>query len=171
MAKLTIYVPDAEPTAYDLEGAEQVTVGRAPEVGIVIDHPSISGTHASLTLEGGQWMLEDHGSTNGTFVEGEAISKVALATGSQLVFGQVQADFEEPQAGAEPAAPADESEGYGYGGPVAEIADQSVRPSGFSDMSPIEKVEKKDTMAQIALIVGVLAIAAAIGLVVMSVLM
>jgi pSer/pThr/pTyr-binding forkhead associated (FHA) protein len=45
-----------------------VLVGRAPHCQLAIDHGSISKEHARLSREdGGRLMLEDLGSTNGTF--------------------------------------------------------------------------------------------------------
>ena len=44
----------------------------------------------------------------------------------------------------------------------AEIAEVSNRPDGFNNLSPIEKIEKKDVLGQISVLIGVVAILAAI---------
>ena len=46
-----------------------------------------SRRHAQLVADGGGVALEDLGSTNGTFVNGQRITKVALAPGDQIVIG------------------------------------------------------------------------------------
>ncbi len=158
---------------------EKITIGRSPDCDIVIEHASISGTHAVFDLVDGRYTLSDLGSTNGTFVEGAAIGTDApLATGMKIVFGTVEADYEseiEEQAVPEEEAGEEvvEDSGSGYGGqtPVATLAESSARPAGFNDLSPIEKVEKKDQISQIALIAGVVGILAAVGLVVATAIM
>lgn len=175
MAKITIYVPDQDPLKFDLEGQAQVTVGRSPDMDIILEHPSISSSHAVFKQVGENYHLQDLGSTNGTFVEGEAITEVQLVNGSKITLGTVEADFEHAEAA--PAAEEPVAEDFGGGeteGYVASevsVAETSVRPAGFVDLSPIEKVEKKDTIAMVAMIIGTVAIVAAIGLVVLSAMM
>ena len=76
----------------EFEGAE-VRIGRAPGLELILlgeGSEVVSGTHARLTFRGEQWMLEDLGSTNGTFlgetrlVAGQA---VAVVSGSTIGFG------------------------------------------------------------------------------------
>ena len=43
-------------------------VGRDPQSDLVVDEPRVSWLHAILRLEHDRWLLEDVGSTNGTFV-------------------------------------------------------------------------------------------------------
>ncbi len=48
--------------------AAPVLIGRAPECTLVLDDDFASGRHARLSLDRGAWVLEDLGSTNGTFL-------------------------------------------------------------------------------------------------------
>ena len=50
-----------------------LVIGRAPDNDHVVDHPMVSKQHARLTPEGDGYLLEDLGSANGTFVNGERI--------------------------------------------------------------------------------------------------
>jgi hypothetical protein len=170
MATITIYVPDQEPIELALDGYEQVSIGRGPDNDIVLDHVSMSGSHAMIHNIGGTFQVQDLGSTNGTFVNGAAITEAALANGYRVQFGGVEAIFhDETQASADFGA---SSGGSGYSsGHSAEIAEVSNRPAGFKNLSPIEKVVKKNALAQVATLVGVLAILAAIALVVLSAMM
>ncbi len=51
-----------------LQAGPRYRLGRDPESDIVIADPRVSWDHAVLRLEDGSWLLEDSGSTNGTFV-------------------------------------------------------------------------------------------------------
>ena len=168
MATITIYVPDQEPLQLDLDGYEQVSIGRGPDNDIVLDHVSMSGTHATIFNLGGAFQIQDLGSTNGTYLNGEAISEGVLSHGSRVNFGSVEAVYQDEAAVGESDSFVS-SGGSGYtSGHVAEIAEASNRPADFGDLSPIEKVVKKNTLGQIALAFGVVAILAAIGVVVLA---
>ena len=54
---------------FDLTGTD-ITIGREKNAGIVIAIPEVSRRHARFRLDAGVYMLEDLGSTNGTFVNG-----------------------------------------------------------------------------------------------------
>lgn len=46
-----------------------VTVGRAPDSTIVLDDDYVSNRHARFFPRDGQWLVEDLGSTNGTYLD------------------------------------------------------------------------------------------------------
>ena len=48
-------------------GQAPVLIGRAPECTLVLDDDYASARHARLAPQGGEWIVEDLGSTNGTF--------------------------------------------------------------------------------------------------------
>lgn len=66
------------------------SVGRAAENQIQIDHPSVSSAHCSITVNGNALSVRDHGSTNGTFVDGVPIAEGLLQDGQTLQVGQVE---------------------------------------------------------------------------------
>lgn len=49
-------------------GQAPILIGRAPECTLVLEDDYASGRHARLSLQQGTWMVEDLGSTNGTFM-------------------------------------------------------------------------------------------------------
>ncbi len=169
MPTITLYVPDQEPYALDISGLEQVTVGRAEENSIVIDHGSLSGSHAVITNNNrGNYQVNDLGSTNGTFLNGEPVTEAIVETGSQISFGEVLAvlDLEDGAGTAAEEPAADPGDGSGYtSGVSADIAESSTKPADFKNLSPIEKVVKKDTLGMVAMLVGVVAIVAAIAVI------
>lgn len=175
MATITIYLPEQEPLEIALDGYEQITLGRGPDNDVVLDHPSISSSHAVIQNLGGIFQVTDLGSTNGTFVNDEQVSEMVLGHGSQILFGHVAAQFLDGEAALDAATEmtASGSEGgQAYGsGHHADIAESSSRPAGYVNVSPIEKVVKKDTMATVAMILGLVAIVAALALVTVSAMM
>ena len=49
-------------------GQAPILIGRAPECTLVLEDDYASSRHARLSLQQGTWMVEDLGSTNGTFL-------------------------------------------------------------------------------------------------------
>ena len=65
-----------------------VMIGRAPTNDIVIGHPEVSRQHARLVRRGTSVVLEDLGSTNGTFVNGVRLTAPhALVNGDVISLG------------------------------------------------------------------------------------
>ncbi|MFC5381220.1 FHA domain-containing protein FhaB/FipA [Aquipuribacter nitratireducens] len=54
-------------------GTSAITIGRAADCTLVIDDEYASGRHARISRQEGQWVLEDLGSTNGTYVRKEQV--------------------------------------------------------------------------------------------------
>jgi pilus assembly protein CpaF len=74
--------------AYPLDGAE-LTVGRDASNPVSINDGEVSRKHAKLTWKGAGYVLEDLGSTNGTFVNGTRLSSpLALKPGDAVSFGE-----------------------------------------------------------------------------------
>jgi pSer/pThr/pTyr-binding forkhead associated (FHA) protein len=74
--------------AFSLEG-DQLTIGRDATNDIVINDAEISRRHARLTFQGGKYVLEDLGSTNGTFVNGQRLAGPrVLKAGEVVSFGE-----------------------------------------------------------------------------------
>lgn len=67
-----------------------VTVGRADNNDIVIEHASVSKFHAFFKHDGGIWTVRDAPSLNGTTVDGEAADRATpIHTGQVVAFGDV----------------------------------------------------------------------------------
>lgn len=74
--------------SFNLEG-DQLTIGRDSTNDIVINDAEISRRHARLTFQGGKYVLEDLGSTNGTFVNGQRLAGPrVLKAGEVVSFGE-----------------------------------------------------------------------------------
>lgn len=70
-------------------GRSAIVVGRAQSCSLVLDDDYASSRHARLFPTGDAWFVEDLGSTNGTFVNGQRISEpTQLALGQVIQIGQ-----------------------------------------------------------------------------------
>ncbi|HLJ17762.1 MAG TPA: FHA domain-containing protein [Bryobacteraceae bacterium] len=66
-----------------------VRIGRAPDNALVIDNPAVSHHHARAFIgPDGKLMLEDFGSLNGTFVNGQRIKTVCLNLSDTIAIGK-----------------------------------------------------------------------------------
>jgi FHA domain len=74
-------------------GTQPLTIGRLRDNRIVIDHPAVSGRHARVYREGVYCVLEDLGSTNGTFVNDKPIARHTLIEGDVILVGKHTLSF------------------------------------------------------------------------------
>src|ERR1700716_3425087 len=61
-----------------LDAGRSYSIGRNPESDIVVDEARGSGHHAVLRLDGPTWLLEDVGSTNGTFLGVKRVQRLEI---------------------------------------------------------------------------------------------
>lgn len=70
-------------------------IGRSDDSDVFLVDPSVSRNHATMKIDAGRVTLTDHGSTNGSFVNGERISGTQIvAAGDVLTFGNTQMRLE-----------------------------------------------------------------------------
>ena len=72
---------------------ERTTIGRKPHNDIQIDNLAISGEHAVVITILNDSFLEDLGSTNGTFVNGQSVKKHFLKNGDTIELGKYRLKF------------------------------------------------------------------------------
>lgn len=65
-------------------------IGRSEESEIVLLDPSVSRAHAVVEVAGGDALVRDLGSTNGTFLNGRRIESERLREGDELRFGNTR---------------------------------------------------------------------------------
>jgi ABC transport system ATP-binding/permease protein len=74
------------------QGPSRIIIGRDPGVDFLIDSPGVSRRHAAISIQGNQCTLEDLGSSNGTFLNGERLSQPRrLRNGDVIRLGQTVA--------------------------------------------------------------------------------
>lgn len=73
---------------FPIEG-DQLVIGRDATNGVAINDAEISRKHSRLSFQGGKYVLEDLGSTNGTFVNGQRLAgPVVLKPGDVVSLGE-----------------------------------------------------------------------------------
>ncbi|MCF1600049.1 ABC transporter ATP-binding protein/permease [Streptomyces muensis] len=72
---------------WTLDASRSYTLGRDPQGDIVLDDARVSWRHATISWSGRSWVIEDHGSTNGTFVQGQRIHHLEIGPGSAVHLG------------------------------------------------------------------------------------
>ena len=139
MAALFQFVMRSGPTPgviFPLEG-DQLIIGRDSVNAVAINDAEVSRKHSRLTFQGGKYVIEDLGSTNGTFVNGQRlVSSTVLKAGDVVSLGEqivlmyegLSADAGATMIGRKAARPAP--------APAAPVAQQyappPVAPSGAS---------------------------------------
>ena len=68
----------------------EATIGRAHDNDIVMGLKTVSGYHCKISIEGGQFVLSDLGSTNGTIVDGEKVKRAVVKDGTVIELSKVR---------------------------------------------------------------------------------
>jgi pSer/pThr/pTyr-binding forkhead associated (FHA) protein len=114
MAKLVILTQGMTGRAHELN-VDRTTIGRVEDNTFQITDPSVSSHHCEVHLRGGEVLIRDLNSTNGTYINGAQITESVLKPGQTLRLGQIELKLEAegsappaaaPAAPATPAAPA-----------------------------------------------------------------
>ncbi len=66
---------------------KQILIGRSSDLDMVLVEDMVSRKHARIQTQGEQIWIEDLGSTNGTFVNGEKIKRARLKEGDRVLIG------------------------------------------------------------------------------------
>ena len=107
MGKLVLRLPDGARREFALE-RERLTIGRRADNDICLPFPAVSGEHAAVVTILDDSFLEDLGSTNGTLVNGKAITKHFLRDYDEIDIGRqtlvyVTGDYATPTQSPLPA--------------------------------------------------------------------
>jgi FHA domain len=70
-----------------------IKVGKVPSAQLRIDDESVSRMHAIVEVTGGEVSIVDLGSTRGTFVNGQKVTKAKLRTGDSIQLGDVRVEL------------------------------------------------------------------------------
>lgn len=103
MAKLVILTQGMTGRAHELN-VDRTTIGRVEDNTFQIADPSVSSHHCEVLLRGGEVLIRDLNSTNGSYINDSQITESVLKPGQKLRLGQIELKLE--AGGAAPAAPA-----------------------------------------------------------------
>lgn len=68
----------------------RVVIGRAMEADLVFQDDTVSREHAAISFRGGCFVVEDLGSSNGTWVNGENVAVHSLRHGDRIKLGHLE---------------------------------------------------------------------------------
>lgn len=88
MIDVIVYEPDGRERIISCD-KESVMIGRAQGNDICLDVLGISRYHARLNVEGGQVIVQDLNSTNGTLVNSRPVKEAVLEVGDRITIGSV----------------------------------------------------------------------------------
>jgi pSer/pThr/pTyr-binding forkhead associated (FHA) protein len=98
--QLTMRAGPKPGTVFTLEG-EQLSIGRDSSNEIAVNDAEVSRRHTRLTFQGGKYVVEDMGTTNGTYVNGQRLTGprvlksgevISLGEKIELVYESVETD-------------------------------------------------------------------------------
>lgn len=72
---------------FPLQG-EEIHIGRHSQCEVVLNDLEVSRRHLKITRVGSTWVIDDLGSTNGTWVNGQRVAKQVLSPGDRVEIGQ-----------------------------------------------------------------------------------
>src|SRR6185369_8350093 len=94
--KLLFTSPDFDGQSCELVPG-RTTVGRGPQNTLVIQDNSVSMDHCEILIHGSEIIFREHGSSNGTWIDGTRVGGQLSAHNGQTVrFGAVEARLEVP---------------------------------------------------------------------------
>ncbi|MFE2428681.1 FHA domain-containing protein [Streptomyces sp. NPDC059373] len=88
------FAPSAPELVLETDDGQQVIVpgrtyhvGRDPDSEVAYEDPRVSWHHALLRADDNGWILEDSGSTNGTYADGKSVRQWGVGPGCTIRFG------------------------------------------------------------------------------------
>lgn len=93
MAKLQILSGKRQGSVIDLPSSVDLDVGNRKSAKLTIRDPWISYNHAKISGQDGRFFIEDLGSSNGTWINGQKIKRHELAANVLIYFGKTKVKF------------------------------------------------------------------------------
>jgi hypothetical protein len=130
MPKLVLLTPEFSGQGCELPQGS-TSVGRGPQNQIILVDPSVSANHCDLLVSGSEVIVREHGSSNGTFVDGRRVEQQAgVNPGSRLRLGDVEAMIQiEPDSSAGPDVSGDFTARFRAPGPGGVLAESDPIPA------------------------------------------
>lgn len=138
----TLRIISAEGTR-EVEVGAFTTIGRHPDNSLQLLDRIVSKNHATITAQGGQYVLKDLQSLNGTFLNGTRVYEHTLRHGDEVTMGNTRLVFlDERQAGA--------SAQVSISSPEAQLAESHIRdklsPQTTDQFLPEKQIQEEDIL-------------------------
>ncbi|WP_328387946.1 FHA domain-containing protein [Streptomyces sp. NBC_00400] len=111
---------------WTLDPSRSYNVGRDPQGDMVLDDARVSWRHATVRWAGHSWIIEDQGSTNGTYVQGRRIHQMEIGPGATVHLGNAT---DGPRVTLSAGAPA--ADAFGAQAAQAAMAPQQQPAQGW----------------------------------------
>jgi pSer/pThr/pTyr-binding forkhead associated (FHA) protein len=85
---------------FPLRADKEIVIGRSSELDMVLVEDMVSRRHAKIAIAAGKVTIQDLGSTNGTFVNGEKVKQARLKEGDRILIGTSILKLVQSDAGA-----------------------------------------------------------------------
>ena len=85
--RIVIFTPDKTWEVLLNDKIDSLTIGRSANSDVVIEHPSVSRSHAQIVRDHRTFKMKDLNSSNGMYVNGERREEVVLETGVTVKMG------------------------------------------------------------------------------------
>jgi pSer/pThr/pTyr-binding forkhead associated (FHA) protein len=105
MASVTVIFGGQEQKTFPLDRPRMV-VGREPTCEIHIDNLGISRNHCAFVNKNEAFVVQDLGSSNGTYVNGRKVTEHYLNDADEVIIGKYTLRFKNETQAAAPAEPA-----------------------------------------------------------------
>jgi hypothetical protein len=92
-AYLLVSTRGSRSVQFDL-GGPLIGIGRASDNDVIVDDPMVSRHHCQLKLQHGAYSFTDLGSRNGSTVNGQAVTQIALGPGDIIRVGDTQIEYQ-----------------------------------------------------------------------------
>jgi pSer/pThr/pTyr-binding forkhead associated (FHA) protein len=126
-------------------------LGRGADCAVRTDDAMVSRKNCKISLSGGRWIVEDLGSSNGTFVNEVRVQKQALNHADVVRCGTLQVRFVETAdtaapAGGKPRTMSIPAQGGGGGGGASVQVDPALQQAfgGGGGLNPAALMQQKD---------------------------
>jgi hypothetical protein len=157
MPRLVAQSPEFVGKSFELTGPE-LTVGRLEDNNIQVEHASVSGHHAVLSLDQLDYLLKDLDSTNGSRVNGEKITSQKLRRNDVVRLGNIELLYD-----SEHAPPGQPMPSLSERVNLAECATHG-HPANFTNASPIGKKIRGEKKTKWPLVIACLTVFALAGI-------
>ncbi|MEU1040823.1 FHA domain-containing protein [Streptomyces sp. NPDC005907] len=128
---------------WTLDASRPYTLGRDPQGDVVLDDARVSWRHATISWSGRSWVIEDHGSTNGTFVQGQRIHQLEIVPGSAVHLGNAtdgpRLSLSGATAAVAPQQQAQPRQPYAAQGAGPGWAHQAPQPQAPQQQAPLQQ--------------------------------
>jgi ABC transport system ATP-binding/permease protein len=86
-----------EAAVYEIRDGDALVLGRGHETSVHLPHPQVSAVHAEVRRRADQYVIRDMGSSAGTYVNGQLVSRQALRENDVIRVGPNQLVFQAGQ--------------------------------------------------------------------------